>query len=149
MHGVFLIYTLKFWEVKVYKAFFEYYFMAETGLAEFLEQIDKDLKERDTNPWRFVYEDICENPDKYTLSRVGERIEWRTIGIDDIPRKGRTIKLVDNDFYESQSPEFRSKFPELDSAKDTVLVEMVDDVYFRPPALQVKLKIGRYLVQEK
>lgn len=116
-------------------------------LGELLSQIEKD-----SHPfaamWEPFFEQVKENPDDYTLSRIGEGRRVREIGKHDIPKKGKVVRYTDNEGYDLQDPQFKKRFPELDTEKLTAIVELVEEASLSDTGSKVVLKIGRYLIQE-
>ena len=116
-------------------------------LGELLNRIDKD-----THPfaaaWEHFFEQVKENPEKYSLSRIGEGSRVREIGRHDIPKKGKVVRYIDNEDYNLQDPQFKKRFPELDTERQTAIVELVEDASLSRSGTKVVLKLGRYLIQE-
>ncbi len=116
-------------------------------LGKLLSQIGKD-NHPFAEMWEPFFEQVKENPDDYTLSRIGEGRRVREIGKHDIPKKGKVVKYTDNKGYDLQDPQFKKRFPELDTEKLTAIVELVEEASLSDTGSKVVLKIGRYLIQE-
>ena len=112
-----------------------------SGIKEVINPLAESLEQ--------LYDEIGNYPDDFLLSKVGERKELKTLGMEDIPRKGRVITYVDNAWYYLQDDKFKSEFPELNLEKRAAAVEQVDKVSLTNVTYQVELTIIRYLIQEK
>ena len=116
-------------------------------MAELLDLIDKD-----THPfaemWERFFEQVKETPENYSLSRIGEKSHVREISTHDIPEKGRVVRYTDNEGYDLQDPQFKKRFPELDTEGHAAVVEIVEDASLLESGTKEKLKIGIYLIKE-
>ena len=116
-------------------------------MAELLDRIDEDIHPFAAG-WQHFFERVKENPDNYTLSKIGEGKRVREIGRHDIPKRGKVVRYEDNEGYDLQDSQFKKEFPELDTERPTAVVELVEDASLNSSGTKVVLKLVRYLIQE-
>ena len=112
-------------------------------LTDILNQIVKDNK---FGFIEFFYQQIRKAPDKYSIIKVGDRVESRILGEQDIPRIGKVLTYVDNEFYNINNDDYKAKYPELKTELSSGIVEQVEEVSTRREKIEVK--VGRYLIQK-
>ncbi len=95
-----------------------------------------------------IVRDLRESPSLYHIVDKSERKEVRMIGKSNIPKIGKIITCVDNDFYEMQTDSFKTKYPELNTPTESVIIERVVNVALKEKR-DVILIIERYFIQKK
>ena len=121
--------------------------MARVELTNLLNQVEEEIGPFDFQ--EIIYQ-VRENPRKYKLTKLEERKDQKQIGPDDIFRKGKIIAYADNERFDLQKPEFKSRFPELATKIPSAIVERVEDVYLlNKETGQVEVIVGKYLIQER
>ena len=97
----------------------------------------------------YVLLEANRRPGDFAVTNLPERREKRRIGHQAIPANGQIIDVVDNDFYEQQSSEFKARFPELNVKVPTVLIEKARVSFYNPVESVVELTIERYLIRQR
>lgn len=120
----------------------------QPNLPELLAEIESESQGHHNQPeWSIIYQDIKKNPSNYLVTRVRVRKEKKLLGKFDIPRTGRVIAFVDNDWLDMQTPKFKSTYSELKSKKHSAVVERVKNVRYHDS--NVELTIERYLIRHR
>lgn len=120
----------------------------QTNLSDLLANIGNESHESHSPAeWSTIYQDMKRNQSDYTLKKVRERKERLELGKCDIPRTGRVMAFIDNDWLDLQTTKFKAKYPELKSKKPTAIIERVKSLRYNDN--KIEMTIERYLIRHK